>query len=197
MKKILKIIGVLIAIVVLIIIGFASFISIRGIPKYEVKVPDVPNVEITPQRVEKGEKIASMLCKDCHYNSETQKFTGRTLTEVPDFGIINSRNITHDKEVGIGGYTDAQLIYFIRTGIHPLTGQYVPPYMPKLMHISDEDMYSIIAFLRSDNPMLIADKTELPPTQQGKEILLRTMGHTEVVLFYQQLTLDCQNAKTQ
>ncbi len=165
MKKILKILGVLLAFALLLVIGFASFISVRGIPKYDVDVPLIADVKATPERVAKGEKIAAMLCKDCHYNPSTQKFTGRTLTEVPDFGIINARNITHDSEAGIGAYTDAQLIYFIRTGIHPLTGQYVPPYMPKLIHISDEDLYSIIAFLRSDNPMLAADKTELPASE--------------------------------
>ncbi len=165
MKRLLKIIGVLLAIVLLVIIGFASFISVRGIPKYEAKVPEIAPVEITPERVAKGEKIASMLCRDCHYNNETQKFTGRTMTEVPEFGIINARNITQDKEFGIGALTDAQLIYFIRTGIHPITGQYVPPYMPKLMHISDEDLNSIIAFLRSDNTLVAASKTELPDSE--------------------------------
>lgn len=165
MKKILKILGILILLIVIIIGGAAGFISIRGIPSYDVNVPNIPNVEVTPERVARGEKIASMLCRNCHFSSETGKLTGRVLEDAPDFGKIYAKNITQDKEAGIGNWTDAQLIYFIRTGVHPLTGQYVPPYMVKLIHISDEDMRSIIAYLRSDYPELQPSKVELPDTE--------------------------------
>lgn len=165
MKKFLKIIGVLLLLVALIVGGFAAFISIRGIPTYDIKVPEIAKVEITPERVANGKKIAGMLCNSCHYNSTTGKFTGRDLNEVMEFGRIVSRNITQDPEIGIGKWTDAQLIYFIRTGIHPMTGKYSPPYMPKLMHISDEDLNSIIAFLRSDDPLVQPDKTEGPESE--------------------------------
>jgi mono/diheme cytochrome c family protein len=165
MKKFFKIIGILILLIVIVIGGFASFIAIRGIPKYEANVPAVAKVEITPARVARGEKIASMLCQNCHMNQETHQMTGRYLSEIPEFGMINSKNITNDPEVGIGKWTDADLIYFIRTGIHPHTGQYVPIYMPKLVHISDEDMRSIVAYLRSDKPEVQASKTELPEAQ--------------------------------
>lgn len=162
MKKFFKILGVLILLVALIIGGFAAFISIRGIPKFEANVPEIPKIEVTPERVEKGKKIASMLCNSCHFDKSTGKFTGREMTEVPEFGKIISRNITQDPEIGIGKWTDSDLVYFIRTGINPHTGQYVPPYMPKLMHISDEDLNSIIAFLRSDDALVQPDKTEGP-----------------------------------
>jgi mono/diheme cytochrome c family protein len=166
MKKLLKILGILILIVVVIIGGFAAFIAIRGIPKYEVNVPNIPQVEVTPERVARGEKIAAMLCRNCHFNSETGKLSGKGMEDAPDFGKIYSRNITQDPEIGIGKWTDAQLIYFIRTGIHPLEdGRYVPPYMVKLAHISDEDMRSIIAYLRSDMPEVQPSKAEPPPTE--------------------------------
>ena len=68
MKKFLKILGVLILLVALIIGGFAAFISIRGIPKFEANVPEIPKIEVTPERVEKGKKIESMLCNSCHFD---------------------------------------------------------------------------------------------------------------------------------
>jgi mono/diheme cytochrome c family protein len=165
MKKILKVLLILVLVIAVVIGAGASFISIRGIPKYDVNVPTIPNVEVTPERVARGEKIASMLCRNCHYNTETGKLTGRQLEDAPAFGKIYSKNITQDKEIGIGNWTDAQLIYFIRTGIHPMTGQYVPPYMVKLSHISDEDMRSIIAYLRSDLAEVQPSKVELPDTE--------------------------------
>ena len=91
---------------------------------------------------------------------ETQKFTGRLLSEAPQFGEIHSANITNDTIAGIGKLTDGELIYFIRTGIKP-DGEYVPPYMPKLVHIADEDLYSIIAYLRSDDNFVQANPTLL------------------------------------
>ncbi len=165
MKKFFKILLLLILVVIVLIGGAAAYIAIRGIPKYDVNVPEIPKVTATPERVEKGHKIAMMLCNSCHYDPATGKFTGREMTEVPEFGKIVSRNITNDPDLGIGKWTDAQLIYFIRTGINPHTGQFVPPYMPKLMHIADEDLNSIIAFLRSDDPLVQAEKAEGPETQ--------------------------------
>jgi mono/diheme cytochrome c family protein len=166
MKKLLKIIGIILLLIIVAVGGFAAFIAIRGLPKYEVNIPNIPKVEVTPERVERGAKIASMLCRNCHFNPQTGKLTGRELKEAPDFGKLYSRNITQDPEIGIGKWTDAQLIYFIRTGIHPLRdGQYIPPYMAKLGHISDEDMRSIIAYLHSDKEEVQPSKEEFPPCE--------------------------------
>src|SRR5262249_8200974 len=112
-----------------------------------------------------GEKIAAMLCRNCHFNAETGKLTGRQLKDAPEFGEIYSKNITQDKESGIGKWADDELIYFIRTGINPHTGQYVPPYMVNLIHISDEDMRSIIAYLHSDRPEVQPSSIKQPDTQ--------------------------------
>jgi mono/diheme cytochrome c family protein len=165
MKKLLKILGIVLGILVLAVIVFVIYISVRGTGTYAVNVPDIPKVEITPERVVRGEKIAAMLCRNCHFNVETGKLTGRLLQEAPQFGKIYPRNITHDPEVGIGNWSDAEIIYFIRTGINPKSGKFIPPYMPKLMHISDEDLRSVVAYLRSDRPEVQADKSEYPESE--------------------------------
>jgi cytochrome c2 len=159
MRKFLKIL-LFIIIGLAVIVGIAAaYISMRSLPHHTPEKIAV-KVEYTPQRVENGVKLASMLCKSCHYNDETHKFTGRELTEAPQFGKIFSKNITQDVNVGIAKWTDGDLIYFLRTGIRP-DGTYIPPYMPKLAHISDEDMFSIISFLRSDNTWIQPDPTEM------------------------------------
>lgn len=163
MKKILKVLLILIAIVAVIAGILATYISLRSIPHYTAEKKDI-KVEVTPERVERGAKMASMLCKHCHYNDATQKFTGREMKEVPMFGHVYSKNITKDATAGIAGWTDGELIYFIRTGIRK-DGQYVPPYMPKLIHIADEDLFSIIAFLRSDNAWIQPDTTRQPDSK--------------------------------
>ena len=165
MKKLLKVLGIILGIAILAVAGFVIFVSARGTGTYDVNVPEIPKVEITPERVERGEKIASMLCRNCHFNNETGKLTGRLMSEAPDFGKLYPRNITRDPEVGIGGWSDAEIIYFIRTGIHPKSGKFIPPYMPKLVHISDEDLRSVVAYLRSDRPEVQADKSEYPESE--------------------------------
>lgn len=161
----LKILGILGLVAITGVAGFCSFIAIRGIPTFEPRVPQVANVEITTERVQKGAKISAMLCQHCHLDAEGKSLSGKHMVEIPEFGVINSKNITNDPVYGIGKWTDSQLIYFIRTGIHPMTGQYVPPYMPKLIHISDEDLNSIVAYLRSDRPEVQGVKTELPESE--------------------------------
>ena len=165
MKKLLKILGIILGIVVLAIIVFVIYVNVRGTGSYTANVPAIPKVEITPARVERGQKIASMLCRNCHYNKETNKLTGTPMDDVPQFGKIRPRNITQDPEIGIGGWSDAELIYFIRTGINPKTNVFVPPYMPKLLHLSDEDLRSVVAYLRSDSPEVQPDKSEYPPSE--------------------------------
>jgi len=160
MKKFFKALLFIVATVIVLVAIAATYISFRTIPKYTPEKKDI-TVAITPERIAQGTKLASMLCKHCHYNEQTGKFTGREMTEVPMFGKIFSKNITHG---GIGSWTDGELVYFIRTGVGR-DGQYVPMYMPKLIHISDEDLNSIIAFLRSDNAWVQPDTTHQPATQ--------------------------------
>lgn len=163
MRKLLRYLLILIGIILICAGGFAAFVAIRGIPKYKAEKIDV-KVEATDERIEKGQKLASMLCKNCHFNSNTGKFTGREMAEVTQFGKIYSKNITRDPDAGIGKWTDGELIYLIRTGLKP-DGTYLPPYMAKLIHISDEDLYSIIAFLRSGHQWVQADNTRQPATK--------------------------------
>lgn len=164
MKKILKIVLILLAVVVVAVIGFVSFIAIRSIPSFETQKVDL-KIESTPERVTQGKKLAGMLCVKCHYSSETNKLTGKRMAEAPDeFGEIYSLNITNHPEKGIGNWTDGEIAFLLRTGIRK-NGKYAPPYMTKLPHMSDEDVASIIAWLRSDDPMLAASDVQMPESK--------------------------------
>lgn len=163
MKKAFRYLLIILGIVVLLIGGFAAFVAIHGIPKYTAQKINL-KVETTPARIAKGEKLATMLCRSCHFDQNTGKFTGREMTEVTQFGEVHSKNITKDPEHGIGKWTDGELAYLFRTGLKP-DGTYLPPYMPKLVHLSNEDLFSVIAFLRSDNPWVQPDNAKQPDTK--------------------------------
>ena len=164
MKKVLRIVLSGLAIVVLLVAAGALFIQMRGIPTYDKPVYQ-QSIAANPARVVRGKKLASMLCANCHLNKETGRFTGKHMDDSPpEFGIINSANITQDKLYGIGDWTDGEIIYMLRTGVKR-NGHYAPPYMVKLPHMSDEDIASIVAFLRSDDEWVQAAAVPTKPTE--------------------------------
>ena len=163
MKKVLRYLLLLLGIVAIAAGGFAAYIAIRGIPKYKAEKINL-KIDATPARLAQGQKLASMLCANCHLDQNTNKFTGRKMDEAPQFGTIYSKNITQHAEFGIGKWSDGDLVYLLRTGLKP-DGTYLPPYMAKLVNISDEDLYSIIAFLRSDHQWVKPDNSRQPDTK--------------------------------
>ncbi len=175
MKSALKIMGVSLGLIVVALGGYLLFVQIDGIPKYDVEKIDM-NFEATPERLARGAKLASLLCAGCHANPTTGQFTGKHMTDAPrEFGEIFSRNITRHPDKGIGKWTDADIVYLLRTGVRP-DGQYYPPWMPKLPHMSDEDIASIVVFLRSDDPRVAPANVD-PPGITQPSFLSKLLAH--------------------
>ena len=175
MKKVLRALGFLVAAVVVAVGAFVAYCAIDGIPHFKQPAVDV-HVEVTPERVARGKKLASLLCAECHKDPTTGRLSGKLMSDAPrEFGEIHSRNITRSKEHGIGAWKDGEIVALIRTGI-ARDGRYTPPWMAKLPHISDEDLYSIVAFLRSDDPMVAA--SEEPSVPCKPSLLSKILCHT-------------------
>lgn len=161
-------------VLVLVIGGFALYISVSGIPSYDV-VEFEYEAQATPENLERGQKLTMTLCAGCHMNRETGKLTGRhMLDSPPEFGFAYSPNITQDVEHGIGAWKDADIVRLLRTGIKP-DGAYAPPWMAKLPLLADEDMEAIVAFLRSDSPLMAADATPDKPCEPS--FLAKFLSH--------------------
>lgn len=93
----------------------------------------------------------------------------------PEFGVVHSKNITRHPVKGIGGWTDGEILYLLRTGIDR-SGQYIPPYMVKLPLLSDDDLESIVAFLRSDDPLVVPLAVD-PPGRSRPSFLTKLLAH--------------------
>ncbi len=98
-------------------------------------------------------------CADCHSKTnadslirlgEEVNLSGGVVFDLP-VGKIYSKNITPDKETGIGNYTDAEIARALRYGVHP-DGTVVFDFMP-FHDLSDEDMTAIISYLRAQKPV--------------------------------------------
>ena len=85
--------------------------------------------------------------KDRTVNSGGRKYDG-------PFGTVYSSNITPDKQTGLGGWTDEQIITAIRLGRRPDGERLIPvhPY-PVFNGMAAEDLRALVAFLRTIPPV--------------------------------------------
>jgi hypothetical protein len=74
--------------------------------------------------------------------------------ELPGLGAFAGRNITPDKETGIGNWTAEQIAAAITTGKRP-DGRELAPIMPyhAFSYMTKEDVAAIVAFLQSLPPV--------------------------------------------
>lgn len=172
MKKVVKYTGYLLALLVVVIAGLLSYVKLA--------LPDVGEaedlkIEYTPERIERGRYLANnvSVCMDCHSKRDYSKFSGpltkgtlgmggdRFDQTVGMPGVFFARNITPE---GISRYTDGELFRVITTGVTK-EGRAMFPLMPYpyYSHMDPEDIYSIIAYVRSipaiknDVPESVAD----------------------------------------
>jgi cytochrome c2 len=175
MKKVAKWLAAGAAMLVATAAIFLAYVGVRGIPRYP-HAAVVRHVEVTEARVAAGRKIATGLCTGCHLNASTGRLSGKRLADLPAaFGEIYSRNITGSKSHGIGAWTDGDLAYLLRTGVRP-DGTYLPPYMIKLAHLSDDELDDLIAFLRSDDA-LVHPVDASPPGISRPSLLVKALSH--------------------
>jgi mono/diheme cytochrome c family protein len=115
-------------------------------------------------------------CGNCHTPKGSdfkpltdQELAGGFAIDAPVFHAV-APNITPDKETGIGGWTDVQIIDAIRNGRRP-DGTIIGPPMPIAFYrgMCDDDARAIVAYLRSVKPVRIkveksTYKIPLPPS---------------------------------
>ncbi|MGH9704894.1 MAG: c-type cytochrome, partial [Candidatus Acidiferrales bacterium] len=158
---------ILILLAITFTIGWRPFIGPRSRPLSN------RTFERTAARQERGRYIAENLagCMDCHSphewtNHEAPVPAGMLgageifpLEGLP--GALTAANLTPDPETGTGKWTDDQLARAIREGIGH-DGRALFPLMPypNFKTMSDEDLASVIVFLRSLPP----ERNPLPPT---------------------------------
>jgi mono/diheme cytochrome c family protein len=89
----------------------------------------------------------------CHTVPKGQPNAGGRKYEGP-FGTVYSSNITPDRQTGIGGWTDEQIITAIRLGRRPNGERLLPVHpFPVFNGMAEEDLRAIVAFLRTTKPV--------------------------------------------
>ena len=161
MKTVLKVIGILFLVIALIAILGSTYVT-QVLPN--IDPPNDLRVEPNPERLERGAYLANSVCvcMDCHSARDWNAFAaplvpgtlgkgGEKFDRTMNFpGEFYSKNIT---PFSLGNWSDGEIYRAITSGVskdgHPFFP--VMPY-PNYNKLATEDVYSIIAYLRSLAP---------------------------------------------
>ena len=146
-----------------------------GLKKESTKAGSRLSIEHTPERLERGRYIVEgpAHCFQCHSEVAWEKPGAQPKVGKKGAGTVFAEdgmqwlvapNITPDVETGAGGWSDEQLVRAIREGIGH-DGRRLFPMMPYMnfRHMSDEDLASVIVYLRSIEPVRnVLPKTVIP-----------------------------------
>ena len=166
MKKAIIVIAVLIAVVA------GIFCYLKFVLPDVGEVPDL-NVELTPERVRRGEYLANHVaaCMDCHSTRDWSRFFGPLVSGTlgkggeyfgPEMGFpgkFYSKNLT---PTHLGSWTDGEIFRAITSGVNK-DGKALFPVMPYIYYsrLDREDILDIIAYLRSlppiENDVLVSE----------------------------------------
>lgn len=173
MKKAFKILGILLVAIAAIIALVAAWVQLTPVPTYQVKPPQVV-IPTDSATLALGKKVAELTCAHCHLG-EDGKMSGRLFSQATDpFGEMWSTNITqHPAKGAMGRYSDGELAYLIRTGVNR-DGRVVG-YMMCHTQMSDEDLGAVIAYLRSDAPMMQPSEAEHPAPDYLNSFMVRAL----------------------
>ena len=135
--------------------------------------------------VERGKYLVNIAgCNDCHTpgyfmgKPDMARFLGGSEVgfEIPGLGVFHGPNLTPDKETGLGGWTDAQVLAALQKGTTP-TGRMLAPIMPwhAFANLTKQDVDAIVAYLRS--LPLVANKVPGPfgPTEVPTSFVMKVV----------------------
>lgn len=146
--------------------------------------------EATEQRIKRGEYLANgiLMCMTCHSPRDTtqpgfppiesKKGSGAILYDTEEERLVVP-NITPDKETGAGKWTDDMLSRAIREGVgHDGRALSLPMYWGTFRQLSDEDLASVVVYLRTIPPV----KNKLPKRRFSAEREKKLQGRSQPLL---------------
>ena len=181
-RKILKWTGIIILLLITVI---SITVALRQNLTYDAPYPDI-KASTDSTVIARGKEIVfgAAHCGDCHSTQNVDSIlslgqqvslSGGHKFDLP-FAEIYTRNITPDKETGIGNLTDGEIARLLRYGVKA-NGTAVIDFMP-FHNVTDEDMTAIISYLRSQKPVVnkVPDHTYTVMGKVLKAFLIKPVG---------------------
>lgn len=123
-------------------------------------------------------------CSDCHTpgsflgKPDMTRFLGGSDVgfAIPGLGVFAGRNLTPDKETGLGKWSTKQIITAFTTGVRP-DGRILAPIMPwkALSHLSKSDARAIAAYLKSLKPVKNAVPGPFGPSETPSTFVMTVL----------------------
>ncbi|NBC07400.1 MAG: c-type cytochrome [Bacteroidetes bacterium] len=158
MKKWMKILLSTLAGLVLLLLLGAAYVNYSPVPTYKLATPTI-EVPTDSASIARGEHLTALSCALCHRGKSGQAMEGGPWRE-KDLGDLYVANLTNHPNSTLSQYSDEELALLLRTGVKR-NGE-VALVMPRYAQMSDADLGSIIAFLRSDAPMTAPSDKQWP-----------------------------------
>lgn len=161
----LRVLAYVVFVVALVAVGGAAIFF--GLKKPNMRPAPELRIEATPEVIERGRYLAENVsdCLGCHSEQDPAKFAmpvkpgtegsgGNVFTKAEGVpGEVAARNITPDRETGIGAWSDGEIARAIREGVrHDGTPLFPMMPYPDYRVMSDEDVQAIVAYLRTLPP---------------------------------------------
>jgi mono/diheme cytochrome c family protein len=127
------------------------------------------------KQVGRGGYLATICgCNSCHTPGAMfgapdfdRRLAGSELGWQGAWGVTFGRNLTPDKETGIGTWSEANIVKALRSGVRPDGSALLPPMKwQHLSALSDEDAAALAAYLKSIPAVHHKVPDTVPPGQQ-------------------------------
>jgi len=127
-------------------------------------------------RLKRGEYLVTIMdCTGCHTPGKLlgKPDPGRLLAgsevgfAIPGLGTFYPPNLTPDRETGLGGWSQADIVKAVRTGVRP-DGRQLAPIMPydNYGKLTDADAAALAAYLKSLKPVRNAAPRLVGPNEK-------------------------------
>lgn len=158
-----KILLWVLSILVVLVVGFYLFVQVSWDKKYDWPAPALKTTTDSTM-IARGKYLVNgpAHCISCHVSGfddlvagdsgKDVALMGGLKFEMGPLGKLYTRNLTPDKQTGLGRYPDEKIFRMMRHGIRPDDISSFPLLMP-FWKMADDDMIAIVSYLRSLQPV--------------------------------------------
>lgn len=161
---------------------FSKHLSLAALVAGAVLVSSSP-LEASDAHLARGEYLVTISgCNDCHTpgyffgKPDAERFLGGSDVgfEIPGVGVFVGRNLTPDKQTGIGNWTIEQIVAALQSGVRP-DGRKLAPIMPyhAFAKLTKEDVTAIASYLKTIKPVQHAVPGPFGPGEKVTTFVMR------------------------